>query len=45
MFHGHSTREPAVSKVTYFILRANTGTGVSHSFDRNNSGEVWKKCK
>ena len=31
IFHGHSTREPASSRVTYFILRAYTGTGVSHS--------------
>ena len=31
IFHGHSTREPAPSRVTYFILRAYTGTGVSHS--------------
>ena len=26
MFRGHSTREPASSRVTYFILRAYTGT-------------------
>ena len=26
MFRGHSTREPAFSRVTYFILRAYTGT-------------------
>ena len=31
MFRGHSTREPASSRVTYFILRAYTGSGVSHS--------------
>ena len=31
IFRGHSTREPASSRVTYFILRAYTGTGVSHS--------------
>ena len=27
---GHPTREFASSKVTYFVLRAYTGTGVSH---------------
>ena len=26
IFRGHSTREPASGRVTYFILRANTGT-------------------
>ena len=31
MFRGHSTREPASSRETYFILRSHTGTGVSHS--------------
>ena len=31
IFREHSTREPASSRVTYFILRACTGTGVSHS--------------
>ena len=31
IFRGHSTREPASRRVTYFILRAYTGTGVSHS--------------
>ena len=31
MFRELSTREPASSRVTYFILRAYTGTGVSHS--------------
>ena len=29
-----------MSRVTYFILRANTGTGVSRSQHRKNSGEV-----
>ena len=28
------------SRVTYFILRAQTGTGVSHRQQRKNSGEV-----
>ena len=31
IFRGHSTRELASSRMTYFILRAYTGTGVSHS--------------
>ena len=34
VFRGHSTREPASGRVTYFILRAYTGTGVSHSQHR-----------
>ena len=34
IFRGHSTREPAFNRVTYFILRAYTGTGVSHSQHR-----------
>ena len=38
---GHSTREPVSSRVTYFILRAYTGTCVSHSQHRKKkSGEV-----
>ena len=44
-FLGHSTREPASSRVTYFILRVYTGTDVSHSQHRKKSGEVWKKCR
>ena len=43
IFHGHSTREPAFNRVTYFILRVHTGTGVSHSENRKNSGEVFEK--
>ena len=31
IFRRHSSWEPASSRVTYFILQANTGTGVSHS--------------
>ena len=42
IFRGHATREPASSRVTYFILRAYTGTGVSHSQHRENSGEILK---
>ena len=43
IFLGHSTREPASSRVTYFILRAYTETGVSHSQRRKKSGEVFEK--
>ena len=42
-FRRHSTREPASRRVTYFILRAYTGTGVSHSQRRTKSGEVLEK--
>ena len=31
IFRGHSTREPASNRVTYFILRAYTGSSLSHS--------------
>ena len=41
IFREHSTREPASSRVTYFILRACTRAGVSHSQCRKKSGEVW----
>ena len=40
IFRGHSTREPASSRVTYFILRTYTETGVSHSQRSKKSGEV-----
>ena len=43
IFHGHSTREPASSRVTYFILQAYTGTGVKHSQHGKKSGEVLEK--
>ena len=43
IFRGHSTWEPASSRVTFFILRAYTGTGVSHSQHRKKSGEVLEK--
>ena len=38
IFRGHSVREPASSRVTYFILWAYTGTGVSHSQHRKKIG-------
>ena len=38
IFCGHSTREPASSRVTHFILQAYTGTGVSHSQHRKKIG-------
>ena len=37
-FCGHSTRESASNRVTYLILRAYTGTGVSHSQHRKKIG-------
>ena len=43
IFCEHSTREPASSRVTYFILRSYIGTGVSHSQQRRNPGEVFEK--
>ena len=45
IFRGHSKREPASSKVTYFILRAYTGTGISHSQHWKKLGEVSEKCR
>ena len=43
-FRVHSTRKPAFCRVAYFILRAYTGTGVSHSQrKKKNSGEVLEK--
>ena len=38
IFRGHSTREPASGRVTYFILRAYTGTGGSHSQRKGKNG-------
>ena len=32
-----------MSRVTYFILRAHTATGVSHSQLRKNPGEIWEQ--
>ena len=37
--------EPASSWGTYFILRAYTGAGVSHSQHRKKSGEVLEKMQ
>ena len=45
IFRGHSTRDPASRRVTYFILRAYTGTSVSHSQPRTKTGEVVKKAQ
>ena len=46
MFRGHSTREPASSRVTYFILRAYTGTMCKTVKKTNSkkSGEFWKNA-
>ena len=43
IFRGRSTREPASSRLTYFILWAYTGTSVSESQHRKKSGEVLEK--
>ena len=40
IFRRHSTREAASSRVTYFILQADTGTSVSHSQHRKKLGEI-----
>ena len=48
IFRGHSTREPACNRMTYFILRAYTGTGVSQSQHRKKQqqlGEVLEKMQ
>ena len=45
IFREHSTREPASSRVTDFILRAYTGTGVSYSQHKKNSGDVLEKME
>ena len=45
IFSGHSAREPAFSRVTYFILWAYIGTDVSHSQHRKKLGEVLEKMQ
>ena len=45
IFHGHSTQEPAFSRVAYFILWAYTGTSVSNSQHGKKSGEVLEKMQ
>ena len=45
IFRRHSTRETASSRVTYFILRAYTGTGVSHSQHRKKSAKILEKMQ
>ena len=45
IFRGHSTREPASNRLTYFILRAYTGTSVSQSQRRKKLGEVLEKMQ
>ena len=37
-------REPAFYRVTYFIPRAYTGSGVSHSQHRKNWERFWKNA-
>ena len=43
IFRGQSTLEPASSRVTCFILRAYTGTGVSHSQQEKQIGRGFGK--
>ena len=43
IFRGHSTREPASSRVAFTILRAYTGTDVSHSQQRKTVGRGFGK--
>ena len=45
IFRGHSTREPASSRMTYFILRAYTGSCVSHSQRKKKSREAVEKMQ
>ena len=40
IFRGQSSREPASSKVAYFILLAYTGDSISRSLHRKNLAEV-----
>ena len=44
IFRGHSTREPASGRVTYFVLRAYTGTMCQPQSAQEKSGEVWKNA-
>ena len=45
IFRGHSTREPESGRVTYFILRANTGTGeIGRGFVKN-AGEWTRRVE
>ena len=43
IFCGYSTWESASNRVTYFILRAYTGTGVNHSQHRKKIGRGFGK--
>ena len=43
IFRGNSTREPASGRVTYFILRAYTGTMCKPQPTQEKSGEVLEK--
>ena len=45
IFCGHSTWEPASSRLTYFVLRAYTETSVNQSQHRKKSGEVLEKMQ
>ena len=45
IFCRNSTWQSASNRVTYFILRAYAGTGVSHRQYRKNMGEVLEKMQ
>ena len=45
IFRGHSTPEPASSRLTYFILRAYTGTSVSQRQQRKKLEEDLEKMQ
>ena len=45
IFLGRSIWEHASSRMTYFILQAYTGTGVSHSQHTTKLGEGLEKCR
>ncbi len=45
IFHGHSTRELASSRVTHFILWAYTGTNGSHCQHTKKKSGFGKKCR
>ena len=45
LFRGHSTREPASGRVTYFILQGYTGTMRQPQPKQEKSGKVLEKMQ
>ena len=45
LFRGHSTREPASGRVTYFILQGYTGTMRQPQPTQEKSGKVLEKMQ